>query len=195
MTRGARLSRGQYRAARSETSCPYLILSQILAHEAAPRVVHAARHQGGGADRVPGRLQARLGLLDARQPALHVLPLHDPGVRLRPVLLLSLPDRVSAAERAFPAWRGCRALLEGLLLDGTGIDPSAYSVAPAIKNGTAPHPNVPTFVVHGTIDDKVNIEQADDVVNAMKAKGLSVGTCLPSQSRLSGFVACLRSQS
>jgi len=66
------------------------------------------------------------------------------------------------------------ALLEGLLLDGTGIDPSAYSVAPAIKNGTAPHPNVPTFVVHGTIDDKVNIEQADDVVNAMKAKGLSV---------------------
>ena len=75
-----------------------------------------------------------------------------------------------------------RALLEGLLLDGTGIDPSAYSVAPAIKNGTAPHPDVPTFVVHGTIDDKVNIEQADDVVNAMKAKGLSVGTCLSSHS-------------
>ena len=68
-----------------------------------------------------------------------------------------------------------RGILEDLLLNGTGIDPTAFSVAPAIKNGKAPHPNVPTFIVHGSIDDKVPIVQAEDVVNAMKENGLSVG--------------------
>lgn len=67
-------------------------------------------------------------------------------------------------------------ILEDLLLEGTGINPTEFSVAPAIKDGKAPHPDVPTFVVHGTIDDKVPIVQADDVVEAMKAKSLSVGT-------------------
>jgi len=65
-------------------------------------------------------------------------------------------------------------ILEDLLLEGTGINPTEFSVAPAIKSGKAPHANVPTFVVHGTIDDKVPVVQADDVVEAMKAKGLSV---------------------
>ena len=61
-------------------------------------------------------------------------------------------------------------------MEGTGISPNEFSVAPAVKDGKAPNPDVPTFVVHGTIDDKVPIVQADDVVEAMKAKGLSVGT-------------------
>jgi hypothetical protein len=69
----------------------------------------------------------------------------------------------------------CRGILENLLLDGTGIDPTEFSIAPAIKNGKAPHPKVPTYIVHGSIDDKVPIVQADDVVNAMKEKDLSIG--------------------
>lgn len=72
----------------------------------------------------------------------------------------------------------CRGILEDLLLNGTGIDPTAFSIAPAIKNGKAPHPNVPTYIVHGSIDDKVPIVQAEDVVNAMKEKGLDVGKSL-----------------
>lgn len=68
-----------------------------------------------------------------------------------------------------------RGILEDLLLNGTGIDPTAFSIAPAIKNGQAPHPNVPTFIVHDSIDDKVPIVQAEDVVDAMKERGLSIG--------------------
>lgn len=42
----------------------------------------------------------------------------------------------------------CRGILADLLLEGTGIDSKAFSIAPAIASGefTAP----PTYVVHGT---------------------------------------------
>lgn len=44
--------------------------------------------------------------------------------------------------------RFCRGILSSLLLDGTGISPKAFSIAPAIVSGefTA----APTFIVHGT---------------------------------------------
>lgn len=65
-----------------------------------------------------------------------------------------------------------RAILENLLLDGTKLDPSEFTVAKAIKEGKCYTP--PTYITHGTIDDKVPIVQAEDVVNAMKAKNLEV---------------------
>lgn len=42
----------------------------------------------------------------------------------------------------------CRAILADLLLNGTGIPPESFSIAPALLSGefTAP----PTYVVHGT---------------------------------------------
>ena len=61
----------------------------------------------------------------------------------------------------------CRAILTNLLLDGIDIPRKAFSIAPAIKDGryvSLP----PTYVTHGTIDDKVPIVQADDVVAALK---------------------------
>lgn len=64
------------------------------------------------------------------------------------------------------------AILEKLLLEDTGILPSHFSVAAAIKSGTLSIP--PTYITHGTADGKVPIVQADHVVDALKAKGCQV---------------------
>ncbi|KAF8210395.1 Alpha/Beta hydrolase protein [Mycena galopus ATCC 62051] len=47
------------------------------------------------------------------------------------------------------------ALLESLLLDGTGVSALAVGVAPALKTGKFTVP--PTYIIHGDIDDKVPI--------------------------------------
>ncbi|KAJ7497413.1 Alpha/Beta hydrolase protein [Mycena latifolia] len=57
-------------------------------------------------------------------------------------------------------------ILESLLLQGTGIPGSAFAVAPSIKTGKFTVP--PTYVVHGSIDDKVPCRQARDVVEVLK---------------------------
>ncbi|KAJ7076376.1 Alpha/Beta hydrolase protein [Mycena belliarum] len=57
-------------------------------------------------------------------------------------------------------------ILESLLLDGTGIPKSAFGVAPSLKTGRFAVP--PTYVIHGTIDDKVPCRQARDVVEALR---------------------------
>lgn len=62
-----------------------------------------------------------------------------------------------------------RAILTKLLLEGIDIPPTAFSVAPAIREGrytSLP----PTYITHGTVDDKVPIQQADDVVEALEAR-------------------------
>ncbi|KAF7376248.1 Polyketide synthase [Mycena sanguinolenta] len=58
------------------------------------------------------------------------------------------------------------AILESLLLDGTGIPASAVGVAPALKTGKFTVP--PTYIIHGDIDDKVPCSQARDVAAAMR---------------------------
>ncbi|KAL0568657.1 hypothetical protein V5O48_013320 [Marasmius crinis-equi] len=63
------------------------------------------------------------------------------------------------------------AILPQLLLDGTDIPLTAFSVAPAIdslKDTPNKYPVPPTFIVHGTLDDKVPIAQARDVVAALE---------------------------
>ncbi|KAL8286976.1 hypothetical protein RQP46_003982 [Phenoliferia psychrophenolica] len=79
----------------------------------------------------------------------------------------SSPD---SARSSFYTYMVQEGILADLLLGGTGIDPKAFSVAPALASGkfTAP----PTFVVHGTIDDKVPLQQAIDVVKVLEAKGV-----------------------
>ncbi|PWN88860.1 alpha/beta-hydrolase [Acaromyces ingoldii] len=64
------------------------------------------------------------------------------------------------------------ALLPSLLLEGTGISPSSFSVAQAVARGDITLP--PTYMVHGSIDDKVPPRQATDVAKAMEQKGLPV---------------------
>ncbi|KAJ8076311.1 hypothetical protein PM082_000732 [Marasmius tenuissimus] len=63
------------------------------------------------------------------------------------------------------------AILPHLLLDGTGIPINAFSVAPALdslKDNSKKYPTPPTFIVHGTLDDKVPVSQARDVVAALE---------------------------
>ncbi|PWN27229.1 alpha/beta-hydrolase, partial [Jaminaea rosea] len=61
------------------------------------------------------------------------------------------------------------ALEQKLLLDETNVKPRDVAVALAIKEGRVAAP-VPTMLIHGDIDDKVPISQADDVAAALKAK-------------------------
>jgi acetyl esterase/lipase len=85
-----------------------------------------------------------------------------------------------AAETAFSSLDSSRslfyhymiqeALLPGLLLDGTGLSPDLFSVAPALKAGSISMP--PTLMTHGTIDDKVPISQAEEVLEALQARGI-----------------------
>ncbi|KAF9458520.1 Alpha/Beta hydrolase protein [Collybia nuda] len=58
------------------------------------------------------------------------------------------------------------AILSSLLLDGTSIPPISFSVAQSLKSGRFTPP--PTYIVHGTKDDKVPHKQATDVVAALK---------------------------
>ncbi|KAM0750260.1 alpha/beta-hydrolase [Meredithblackwellia eburnea MCA 4105] len=57
-------------------------------------------------------------------------------------------------------------ILAKLLLDGTGISPSEFSIAPQLLTGKFNIP--PTFMVHGSIDDKVPLQQALDVDAALE---------------------------
>ncbi|KAF9264140.1 alpha/beta-hydrolase, partial [Marasmius fiardii PR-910] len=72
------------------------------------------------------------------------------------------------------------ALLPQLLLDGTNISPAAFSVSPAIdslKDSPNKYSVPPTYIVHGTIDDKVPVQQARDVAAALerlKKNGVNV---------------------
>jgi hypothetical protein len=60
----------------------------------------------------------------------------------------------------------CRGILPALLLDGTNIPASAFGIAQALKSGNFTAP--PTYVVHGTIDDKVTVRQSIDAVAALR---------------------------
>ncbi|ESK84694.1 polyketide synthase [Moniliophthora roreri MCA 2997] len=68
----------------------------------------------------------------------------------------------------FYHWMVQEAQLANLLLDKTNIPPTAFSIAPFIRKLSA-DAIPPTYVVHGTIDDKVPISQAQDVVAALEA--------------------------
>ncbi|KAJ7780542.1 Alpha/Beta hydrolase protein [Mycena maculata] len=57
-------------------------------------------------------------------------------------------------------------ILEELLLEGTNIPASAFAVGPALKTGKFAVP--PTYIIHGSIDDKVPARQARDVVAALE---------------------------
>lgn len=64
----------------------------------------------------------------------------------------------------------CRAIEAELLLSGTSLSPSIFSVAPAIQKGLhCP----PTYIIHGSIDDKVVPKQSEDVYAALKAKNVT----------------------
>ncbi|TFL03886.1 Alpha/Beta hydrolase protein [Pterulicium gracile] len=62
-------------------------------------------------------------------------------------------------------------ILPALLLENTSISPSTYSVAPAIRSRSCQLPIPPTYLIHGSIDDKVPPRQARDVFEALKAYG------------------------
>jgi acetyl esterase/lipase len=59
-------------------------------------------------------------------------------------------------------------ILSSLLLEGTGIPPSAFSVAPALEIQTSGVP--PTYIIHGTVDDKVPARQSQDVDKVLSSR-------------------------
>lgn len=65
-----------------------------------------------------------------------------------------------------------RGILASLLLGDTGIPPSAFSVAPTLRTGAFSVP--PVYIIHGDIDDKVPVQQAIDVVAALKEMNAEV---------------------
>ena len=86
-----------------------------------------------------------------------VLFLFSPGHLCPPLITLS--DRVR------------RAILGSLLLDGTNIPESEFSVAANLKYMAT----IPTmYIIHGNGDDKVPHRQSTDVVNVLKVVGAQV---------------------
>jgi predicted esterase len=60
-----------------------------------------------------------------------------------------------------------------LLLEGTDVDPMAYSIAQNIRAGKA-KAIPPTYVITGNMDTKVPHQQSLDVVAAYKSIGSSI---------------------
>ena len=62
-----------------------------------------------------------------------------------------------------------RAIESSLLLEGTGLSPAVFSIAPHLRRDSTP----PTYLVHGDLDDKVPVRQSRDVAAALKAIGVT----------------------
>lgn len=84
-----------------------------------------------------------------------------------PAVASSAPD---SSRSSFYHYMVQEALLPSLLLDGTGLAPDIFSVALALNRGSITMP--PTLMTHGTIDDKVPISQAEDVLQALLARSI-----------------------
>lgn len=82
---------------------------------------------------------------------------------MRPILrrdwYLTLPSMIQEALEA------------SLLLDGTGIDQSKFAIGPQLLAKAAPR-TPPTYVVHGSIDDKVTPRNGHDVHVALDKLGV-----------------------
>ena len=57
------------------------------------------------------------------------------------------------------------------MLDGTGIDQSEFAIAPQLLKKAAPR-TPPTFIFHGSIDDKVTPRNGHDVHEALDKLGV-----------------------
>lgn len=62
--------------------------------------------------------------------------------------------------------------MKELLLDGTQVEPIAYSIAPNLRTRKFPTP--PTYIITGNADTKVPHQQSLDVVQAYKDISASV---------------------
>ncbi len=60
-------------------------------------------------------------------------------------------------------------ILTSLLLEGTGVSPSSFSIATSLEECPPP-----TYIVHGTIDGKVPCKQSQDVYEVMSHNGWNV---------------------
>jgi len=65
-------------------------------------------------------------------------------------------------------------LFGSLLLDGTGISPDTFSIAPNLRSRGSAAALPPIYIIHGNIDDKVPHRQATDLVGALEEVGAKV---------------------
>jgi acetyl esterase/lipase len=101
-----------------------------------------------------------------------VIPKEEVETFLDPNSPKTSGSAVTAPRAIFYHYMVQEGILTSLLLDRTNIPPNAYSIAENLKSGLFTPP--PTYIIHGTIDDKVPIVQATDVVEAYKQIGYPV---------------------
>ncbi|KAF7306155.1 Polyketide synthase [Mycena chlorophos] len=105
-----------------------------------------------------------------KQHPVSYLPRVIPESELAPFLDPDAPKTCFAALDAprsiFYHFMVQEALLEKLLLEGTGVPASAFAVAPQLK--ALGKFDTPVYQVHGDIDDKVPCRQARDVEKALQ---------------------------
>ncbi|KAF8992443.1 Alpha/Beta hydrolase protein [Cyathus striatus] len=104
-----------------------------------------------------------------------VIPKEEVERYLDPTSPKTAGSAVDAPRSIFYHYMVQEGILTSLLLDGTRISPNAFSIAENIKSGKFTPP--PTYIIHGTIDDKVPIVQATDVVEALKQMDSRVEYC------------------
>ncbi|KAL0960406.1 hypothetical protein HGRIS_005446 [Hohenbuehelia grisea] len=80
---------------------------------------------------------------------------------------------LDSPRRLFYHYMVQEGLLQDLLLTGTSIEPSSFTVANFISSQVSGQPP-PTYIIHGTIDGKVPVSQARHVVAAYKQKGIAI---------------------
>lgn len=85
--------------------------------------------------------------LDPKAPQSSGCPLTSPRMKCYPYMVCSPVFRINIVLKK-SHFQVQEALEQKLLLDGTKIPPSAFSIAPAIASGEFTLP--PTYIIHGT---------------------------------------------
>ncbi|GMK56027.1 hypothetical protein CspeluHIS016_0210830 [Cutaneotrichosporon spelunceum] len=104
-----------------------------------------------------------LGYEIEREP---LYPYLDPAA---PKTSYSLPTDARSQMYHYMVQEGIE---QQLLLDGAGVSPASFRIAAGIGSGKFVLP--PTYLAHGTLDDKVPPRQSEDVAHAAEAAGLPV---------------------
>lgn len=109
----------------------------------------------------------------------HPVSYRDAVIKPDEVVPFINPSDIKVASSALDSKRSIfyhymiqEAILGSLLLDGTGIPESAFSVAAQLRSGAFTAP--PSYITHGSIDDKVPARQSVEVVEAMQERNIPV---------------------
>ncbi|BEJ15519.1 hypothetical protein CspHIS471_0501240 [Cutaneotrichosporon sp. HIS471] len=110
--------------------------------------------------------QHPVSYLDYEIDRIPLYPYLDPSA---PKASYSLPTDARSQMYHYMVQEGIE---QQLLLDGAGVSPASFRIAAGIGSGKFVLP--PTYITHGTLDDKVPPRQSEEVAKAAEAAGLPV---------------------